>query len=405
MTTRRHDIDALRVIAFGLLILYHTGMAYVADWSFHIKSAHTAEWLQWPMLFMNRWRMCLLFMISGIAIALAAPEGRLLRFAGQRTWRLMLPLVFGMFVVVPIQPYCEGVASGHVVPGFGEFLLRYWQVRPWPPHSFTGWEHGITWNHLWYLPYLWAYTLILAASMPLLSLPWVRSALAAFCRAPAVLFIGAPTAVLTGFLLCLHPLYPDSGAFFGDWYQHAKYGFVFLAGYLLAREGAFWDRVVSMRKGMLATAMIAVTVWLGLRLAGQLLPPDAIAYRIPDSFWHPFAASMETLYLWTMLLAILGWGKVLLDRPFRWLPYATEAVYPWYMLHQSLIVLLVFVLKPMGLGAWLEPTLVIGGTVVGCALLHELVIRRVAFIRPLFGLKARPGEVSRGGWSTRVAMG
>ncbi|MFY1079749.1 acyltransferase family protein, partial [Escherichia coli] len=88
-----------RVFAFALLILYHTAMAYVDDWGFHLKSMHTAEWLQWPMLFVNRWRMSLLFLISGIAIALMRPEGRLLRFAGLRTWRLLLPLLFGMFVI------------------------------------------------------------------------------------------------------------------------------------------------------------------------------------------------------------------------------------------------------------------------------------------------------------------
>src|SRR5690606_39312296 len=58
---RRHDIDALRVFAFALLILYHAGMVYVADWGFHIKSGYQAEWLQYPMIFLSRWRMPLLF--------------------------------------------------------------------------------------------------------------------------------------------------------------------------------------------------------------------------------------------------------------------------------------------------------------------------------------------------------
>ena len=64
---RRHDIDALRVIAFSLLILYHSAMVYVAGWDFHLKSSYQAEWLQYPMIALNRWRMPLLFLISGIA--------------------------------------------------------------------------------------------------------------------------------------------------------------------------------------------------------------------------------------------------------------------------------------------------------------------------------------------------
>lgn len=91
---RRHDIDALRVLAFALLILYHTAMAYVDGWGFHLKSEYTAEWLQWPMLLVNRWRMPLLFLLSGIAIALMRPEAHIARFAVLRTWRLLLPLLF-----------------------------------------------------------------------------------------------------------------------------------------------------------------------------------------------------------------------------------------------------------------------------------------------------------------------
>ena len=79
-----------------------------------------------------------------------------------RSWRLLLPLVFGMLVVVPIQPYAEGVANGLVQPGFLAFLARYYAAPTWPEGAFAGWEHGFTWNHLWYLAYLWSYTLVFA---------------------------------------------------------------------------------------------------------------------------------------------------------------------------------------------------------------------------------------------------
>ena len=73
--SRRHDIDTLRVLAFGLLIIYHVGMVYVAGWDFHIKSQHLQAWLQWPMVAVNRWRMPLIFMLSGIALALFHHRG------------------------------------------------------------------------------------------------------------------------------------------------------------------------------------------------------------------------------------------------------------------------------------------------------------------------------------------
>src|SRR3546814_12773400 len=82
-------------------------MAYVAEWDFHIKSAYLAEWLQWPMIFLNRWRMPLLFVISGIAIGLSLHGRSLGRFMALRCWRLLLPLAFGMLLIVPIKARTE----------------------------------------------------------------------------------------------------------------------------------------------------------------------------------------------------------------------------------------------------------------------------------------------------------
>src|SRR6187431_654999 len=165
---RRHDIDALRVIAFAVLILYHVSAVYEYQSDYHIVSGYQNEWLEWVRIVVNRWRMPLLFAISGIAIGLTSPGRNPGYLALLRSWRLLLPLVFGMLLVVPVQAYCEGVSKGMVEPGFAAFMWRYWQLRPWPAGSFSGGEHGITWNHLWYLAYLWIYTLVLIALMPML---------------------------------------------------------------------------------------------------------------------------------------------------------------------------------------------------------------------------------------------
>lgn len=69
LAARRYDINALRVIAFGLMILFHVGMFYVLDWGWHVKSTYLSKWLQFPMIFANQWRMLLLFLISGLAIS------------------------------------------------------------------------------------------------------------------------------------------------------------------------------------------------------------------------------------------------------------------------------------------------------------------------------------------------
>jgi glucan biosynthesis protein C len=128
--TRRHDTDALRVLAFGLLILYHTGMLYVApvaDWQgMPLHSHYLATWLQYPMLFVNRWRMELLFVISGLAVHFMRGKTGLAGLAWRRTLRLVLPLIFGMLLVIPIQSYVAGLTDHAIAPGFGAFLLHYW---------------------------------------------------------------------------------------------------------------------------------------------------------------------------------------------------------------------------------------------------------------------------------------
>ncbi|KFN48052.1 acyltransferase family protein [Arenimonas metalli] len=376
---RRHDLDALRVLALLSLIAYHCGMLYVAEWDWHIKSSYLQDWLQWPMLAMNRWRMALLFLLSGLAIGLYRPSRHPGRFAWERTARLFVPLVFGMFVICSVQAYVQGVAAGALEPGFGTFLARYWFLAPWPPGDFS--DYDLTWNHLWYLAYLWIYTLVLAALLPLLeSGPGRRlqSALAGLRGWKLVLLPAFPLVLYLNLLLVR---FEATNGLFDDWFQHAQFFTVFLYGYALSRSAGFWDELRRLRRplGWAALAMTAVYVPL-LKSDIVFGEPALVAIR-----------SLRGLLVWTVLLAILAWGRHALDRPFRWLPYASEAVFPWYVIHQSATVLLAYWLVPLRLGGALEAFLVVLGTLATCGLGHEMV-KRVAVLRPLFGLKPRPAS-------------
>ena len=211
-------------------------------------------------------------------------------------------------------------------------------------------------------------------------------------RWPTWLLLSLPVAWLAMCRLVLAPRFPETHALFGDWTVHAQSLPLFLVGYAIAGNAGFWQRIRALRWSTLAIALACITIELTIRAGGRYLPPDAaIPAWIP---WAEIERIARAAYTWTALLAIFGWGQMLLDRRFRWLPYCTEAVYPWYILHQSLIVPLAFWLSPMQLGPVLEPALVLGGTVGGCLLLHELVIRRTPLLRPLFGLRRRRTAVS-----------
>lgn len=377
---RRHDLDTLRVGVFALLILYHVGMGYVAGWPWHVKSEHALEWLQAPMMAVNRWRMPLLFLISGAALGLVGIRAAGWAFCRERIIRLAVPLLFAMVAVIPVQAWCQAVFNGAWNGSFADFLVAYFSFVPWPAGAFDGSDVGVTWNHLWYLVYLLGYTLLLAALMPLLRHAGIGIAMNWLARRGIGAWILALAAVPTLSALLLADAWPPANNFFADWYQHGVYFPVFLFGYLIARHDGFWAAVLTARLPLTLAAIVAGALHFAALEAGGGQPDAALKALIRVSRMGYMACAM---------FAILGWARHLLDRPFRWLPRATEALFPWYILHQSLIVLAIFLLAGSGLPAPAEVSIVLLVTVAGCAIGTE-IIRQVSWLRPLFGLKARP---------------
>lgn len=372
---RRHDVDALRALAFALVILYHVGMYYVAGWHWHLKSPHAAEWLQWPMRFVNLWRLDLVFLVSGLSLAFLcrrANAGGLLR---QRSARLLVPLLFGMAVVVPYQPYAQALAGGYIEPGFAAFLARYFTGGPWPAAAFDGADPGITWNHLWYLAYLWFYTAVLLLAVPVLESAPGRRLRDAFLRLRGPRLVLVPLLPLLAASLLLWPRFPATHALLDDWWLHAVYFTLFLYGWWIGTDAGWWTEVMRRRGALLAAALVAVAAHFALRAHGLRLP----------------ARLLGDVYMWTALLAILGFAHRYLNRPWRWLPWAKGAVYPWYVLHQTLVIVLVTWLAPLALGPVVEPLVLVAGTLGGCWMLTAL-IQRVRWLRPLFGLAAAPAN-------------
>ena len=95
---REFGLDWLRVFAFTVLIVYHSGMPFVR-WGWHIENSDKSTLLEYVMLFANRWRLPLLFFISGAGVAFSLRRRGWGEFAGERLRRLLLPVAFAMFVI------------------------------------------------------------------------------------------------------------------------------------------------------------------------------------------------------------------------------------------------------------------------------------------------------------------
>ena len=388
-SARRHDIDTLRVCAFGLLILFHVGMFYV-PWDWHVKSNYAAAWLELPMTLTHQWRMQLVFLVSGLALNFLrrrVSDGQLAR---QRLFRLGIPLLFGMAVVVPPQAYLEALRHGATEPGYLAFLGRYFAFQPWPKDAFAGWQFGITWNHLWYLPYLLAYTLVAIPLMRFFDGPGAQLR-RRFQALRGSWIVALPLVPLMASGLFVYPHFPYmSNALVGDWYAHSQYFTFFFIGYLIGTDAGLWGELARMRRRALSLAVASFATFMYL---SEIFPEDL-------SGSQQFAMLLVTyVNRWIWLVAILGFAHHFLNRPFPWLRYANDAVYPWYVLHQTITVVAGYWLSQLALGPVAEPALLLVATIGGCAALHELIIRRSRLLRPLFGmnpLRAGPPDMCPG---------
>lgn len=377
-SVRRHDLDALRVLAFGLLILYHVGMYYVS-WDWHVKSIYPASWLEPLMRLVNQWRMPLIFLISGMALHFLSRRYRAGALLASRSRRLLVPLVFGMLVLVPPQAYVEALANQAFTGSYGEFLRAYFGGQPWPEDAFAGSDNGITWNHLWYLPYLLLYTVL---ALPLAR--WLQGRGQRIHRwllqRRGAALIALPLLPLMAAGLWVFPHYPYiSHDLIGDPYAHAMYGSFFVFGLIIGADAGLAAYLARQRwRLLLASAASFAAFELSLQWVGADAPRSQEI------------AQMLVIYLnrWLWILMILGWGHHALNRPLPGLAYANEAVVSWYLLHQSITVVVGYGLIQWQLGPLLDPLVLLGATLGGCALIHEGPVRRSRVLRRCFGLSS-----------------
>lgn len=374
-TSRRYDLDWLRIVAFAVLILYHVGMFYTT-WDWHVTSDHASTALEPVMSLVNPWRLALLFFISGVALRFLLDSRGSRTVANDRINRLLLPLGFGVFVVVVPQGYVELRASGEIDSGLAGFYLSY--ISPMQTFSII----TPTWNHLWFLPYVLVYSLVLAAVYrPLLRLHARVAAPASrwLERAPwSILLVLAIPLVLVA--VTLDPVFPVTHTLIDDWATHAHSLAMVVMGWFAAKSTAFWQAIQASRVPALVLA-----IGLGVVVALTSDTDGGVAAAV--------SAVSSEFYAWAVIAALLGVAQEVLNRPSRALTYVTEAVLPWYILHQSITVVIGYAFIGSGVSLWVEAPVVLAGTVLGCVALHELLIRRVRWLRPLFGLKPRaPGH-------------
>jgi len=376
--TRRYDLDWVRIGAFMLLILYHVGMYYVT-WDWHVKSPHASHDIEPLMMLTSPWRLSLLFLVSGVATGYLLARQGAGHFLGQRSTRLLIPLVFGMLVIVPPQSYLEVVEKLRYAGGFAEFYRLYIS-------GFHGFCRGgdclimPTWNHLWFVAYLWVYTALLYAAVRLAPpvIPWLRRIAEKRLSGLGVLLW--PIAYLVAIRLSLAPRFPATHALVGDWYNHAMYFGVFLLGFSLAGARTAWG---ALERTRWLTLGLAVVGWAFLVAYFGAYSDDA---AIPPMALRLFQRGVYGAEQWLAIAAVVGFAHRHLTHDSAARRYLTTAIFPVYILHQTVIVVVAHALKPSNLYPPVEGVVLVLVTVATCFLGYE-AIRRVRLLRPLFGLE------------------
>ena len=376
MKNRKHELDWLRVIAFGLLIFYHIGMLFVADWGYHYKSQYTSEFLQNIMLLVNRWRLPLLFLISGIAIRFLLAKVSIFRLLWMRNIRLLIPLAFGVLVIVPPQLYIEMVFKGDLHDtSYWQFYQAFFDLE----HPiFEKYQSGILphidVNHLWYIRELWWFSIILVIVSPLLNMKWVASSISWLGNSTAITILLLPALILA---LLAFTIFPEDN----EGTRIARSFSFLLLGYIIGWNQDFWTNIKKHRRVFLIFSILtyAVLIW----YYQQVL----LTRQTPLSGWM---LVMELCFSyfnrWSWLLMILAYGSRYLNHPSSLLNYLNEAVYPYYILHQTILIIAAFLVSKYTLGTIIEPLLIIFITFAGCMICFE-VIKKFMVTRLLFGLK------------------
>jgi peptidoglycan/LPS O-acetylase OafA/YrhL len=366
-------VDWLRIFAVALLLPYHSARVFDVFDTFYVKNGALSSGLSYLIAFLDPWHMPFLFVLAGMSTCLALRWRSGGGYLRERVLRLLVPVVFGLLVIVPPQAYLGRLTHTSSTSSFLQFYPTFFQLQS---DDLTGYSGGFTPAHLWFIQFLLVFSVV---ALPLFL--WLRSSggvrvlarATTIFRAPGVIFLLIlPLAVADGLL-------PDLGG-----KNPVFFLLLFVYGYLLVASEHLQQAVDRHRWWALALAVVMSVITL-----------IAVTLNLQPTKFSPadiglFFARMATAWCWT--LALLGLGRRYLTASGPLLRYAREASYPVYILHQTVIVLIAFVVVGWQVNIGLKYLAILLAALVGTVLVYELLVRRYGPVRFLFGMKPQTTE-------------
>jgi peptidoglycan/LPS O-acetylase OafA/YrhL len=367
LSEREFYIDWLRIFLITSVFLYHLGMIFVT-WGWHVKNDVLYDGiLQGLMSFLHSWRMPLLFMISGAGTYFALrgipPAG----YLAERSKRLLVPLVTGIFILVPVQVYIEKADS------FSSLISFY-------PHMFEGIypEGNFSWHHLWFIAYLFTLSLIISPFLNIMrdqKFGGMAEKMSVYLSKPFTLNLVIVPLIISQVILRKY-FETETHDLINDWASITGYLIFFLAGLILLPKKNITDAAVRDRKiYLLETAAFTAIMF----LSPDVMKNERTAEILSDV--------SELIISWTCSVAAIGYAKKYMDSdsPFR--KIANEAIYPFYLLHQPLLVIIGYYITKTGMADWLKALVILSSALFSFILIYGVLIRPCNISRVLFGMK------------------
>jgi glucan biosynthesis protein C len=344
-TERRHDIDWLRVIAIGLLLIYHIAIVF-QPWALFIafiKSNDSLEALWTPMTMLNVWRIPLLFYVSGMGLFFAMRKRNWKQLIIERTKRILLPLAFGVVAIAPLHMF--------IFQKFYNLPLGYY------PHQ----------GHLWFLGNIFVYVILLSPLFYFLKKNEngkIKKTLSKIMSNPSI-----PLLISLFFIIEVMLVKPQQFALYAQTWHGFFNGFLaFLLGFILVYSGkSFLETVLKWRGLYIGIAIIMYSIRLvvfGTEAPGYLM-------AIESNFW---------------IFGIFGFAYKYLNKPSTTLNYLSQAAYPIYIIHMFVLYAGAMFIVPLEIPVMLKFLSIVAFTGLVCYLIYEFLIRRSGFLKPLFGL-------------------
>lgn len=373
---RLHYIDWLRVLAMISIFLFHCDRFFNFG-DFHVKNDVTSLLSSLHIAFFDQWMMPLFFIISGAAAYHALRFRTAGRFVTERILRIFLPFaILGLFVTSPPQIYLDRLTHSQFTGTFFEFF----------PHYFDGFvEFGgnFAWHgmHLWYLLYLFLFSLI---ALPLF-LPRKKtgksliSGLATSFENPmALLLLFLPLAAID---ILIDALGMGFSRGTGGW-SFLSYLPLFIYGYLIFSNTRIQETISKYSTITLIIAVVLSIYGLGMRFGVK----SSLTFGTP---FYILTMCVRGLRAWCWIIAILGFGKRCLNFNNPFLGYANEAVLPFYILHQLIILIIGFFIVRWNLGILWKYLIIVISSFAAIMVIYQLLIKRINILRFLFGMRLR----------------